>query len=489
MKKFPVTGILAGLLAVSLLSACGETAADPTPGKDTVPTPDNAIETEAETTDPNAPAVTDLGGYRFYTNVRSSTTGNGNFLCEDFFASEENGEPINDAVYRRNRSIEERYNCSIEQWDSQGDQYQELSRVVQAGDAVECGIVLGTNAASLAQEGMLLDLYSMNLDFSKPYWDQSCVDAFTIGGHMYFVTGDMNISTWDLTRVSVFSKKLIKDLDLPDPYQLVRDGKWTLDRMLEMALKANIDLDNNGKITKDDQVGLYIYGWAPEYYFYGAGERISTMDAEGYPQLSVYNSRSVDVFDKIFNSVTSGRTDVTGGFSGDQKECFTADRCLFTQFAVWDIRKDLRVNCENDFGILPIPKYDDAQEQYYNLVTFNNCTHLWCVPTTCSDPVKAAAVIDAMAYESTSTLRAAYYDTTLQGKVLRDNDSAEMLDLIFSNRIYDLAIIYNWGKWDDYLIGVRDTKSNKFTSTYESRLSKTEDAINATIEAYQNVRD
>ena len=485
MKMRKTASVLLTLLAVlsaSAVSSCGEAAS---------PVSDNTApaETEAEpaeTVDPEAPEIRDLGGYEFVANVRSDMTGNASFACEYFSSEGENGESINDAVFRRNSEIEDTFNCKIVKRDSTGEQYLEISRSVQAGEALECAVVLGTNAASLAQEGMLLDLYETSIDFSKRCWDKNAIDSFAIGGHMYLITGDMNISTWDVTRVSVFSKKLVSDLDLDDPYQLVRDGKWTLDRMISMALSANVDLDNDGKITKDDQVGLYIYNWAPEYYVYGAGERVSTMDADGYPVFSVFNERSAEVFNKIYDICTQTRTDTAGGFSGDQKAAFTVDRCLFTQFSVWDIRKDLRTSCQNDFGILPIPKYDDAQEDYYNLVTFQNCTHLWCIPVTCSDPAKASVVFEALGYYSTDTLRAAYYDTTLQGKVLRDNDSAEMLDIIFANRIYDLALIYNWGKWDDYLCNARTAKNN-FASTYEKKLPQTEEEIAKTVEAYQSV--
>lgn len=471
-KKSPA---LALMLALALgLASCGGGAADTDTVGDTV-------------TGSDEPERTDMGGYVFSVNVRGENTGNGYFACTDFMAEEMNGDPINDAVYKRNRLIEDMYNCVIEQNYALGDQYDEISKAVMAGDAIEAGIVLGTSAAKLAQEGMLLNLYDCSeIDFSGEWWDQNAIEAFTIDGSIYFATGDLNISTNDSTRVTIFSKNIIADTGLDNPYELVREGKWTLGKMLEMALSANRDLNGDTKLTTDDQVGLYVYNWAPQFFFYGCGERVTTMNADGIPELTLYNDRSVDAVGLIWDICTESRTDTLGGFSSDLFSLFISDRCLFTQTSINDVRNTFRTNCEQDFGILPMPKLDEEQSRYYNLVSFQDVTHIWCIPLTCSDPGYAAELMEAFARESVDTTRKAYYDITLQGKVSRDDESSEMLDLIFQSRVYDISMLYNWGSWDSYFTGMREQTTNNFASVYESKLSATKADIDKTIESFRS---
>ncbi|MCI8386961.1 MAG: extracellular solute-binding protein [Clostridiales bacterium] len=427
----------------------------------------------------------DLGGYEFIVNVRSESTGSAVFNCIDFAAEEQNGDVLNDAVYKRNQDIEQKYNCIITPMMSSGDQFVEISNQIYANDALEAGIVLGTSVAQLAQEGMLLNLYDNdNIDFTKSYWDQNAVDAFTIDGNMYFATGDNNLNTSECTRVTMFSKGIIEDFSLEDPYEIVNDGKWTFDKMLEMSLAANVDLNGDTKLTKDDQVGLYVYGWAPQYLFYGSGETVTKM-VNGLPELTVYNDRSVEVVELIHNICGNSRTDTIGGWSGDQTYIFTADHCLFTQTSVWDLRVRYRTECEKDFGIIPIPKYNEEQDRYYNYVSIQDMAHLWCIPVTCSNYDYATILFEAFARESTDTTRKAYYDITLQGKITRDDASAEMLDLIFANRCYDMVALYNWGEWESYFSGIRDQGTNTFSSTYSSKLSKTLEDIDKTITSFR----
>lgn len=472
--KYTSSALMAIILLSSLLPiSCGQSEKEP--------------QNESESSETTAPKVvyTDMGGWEFIVNVRGENTGNGVFACTDFQAEDMTGEPINDAVYERNRLIEDRYNCQIVQKYASGDQFDEISKSVMAGDPIEAGIVLGTSAAKLAQNGMLIDVGSLDgIDLSKDCWDQNAIDAFNIGGRTYFVTGDMNLSTNDSTRVTIFSKGIVENSRLDDPYQLVRNGKWTISRMLELAISANQDLNGDTRLTSDDQVGLYVYNWAPQFLFYGCGERITTNNKDSVPELTLYNERSAEAVELIWQVCNSSRADTLGGFSSDQFNLFFSDRCLFTQTSISDVRNTFRTNCEKDFGILPMPKLNEEQERYYNLVSFQDVTHIWCIPVSCSNTEYAGILLEAFAEESSDTVRKAYYDTTLQGKVTRDDDSSEMLDLIFDNRVYDLCLLFNWGNWDNYFTSIRTQSSNTFASTYESKKDITIADIESTIEAF-----
>ena len=57
----------------------------------------------------------------------------------------------------------------------------------------------------------------------------------------------------------------------------------------------------------------------------------------------------------------------------------------------------------------------------------------------------AGIILEAVAAESSRTLRPAYYEITLKTKGARDVESEQMLDIIIQNRIFDPGLIYNFG--------------------------------------------
>jgi len=96
-----------------------------------------------------------------------------------------------------------------------------------------------------------------------------------------------------------------------------------------------------------------------------------------------------------------------------------------------------------DFGIAPVPKYDESQENYSNVVW--QVGSFLCVPKTTNDVERTGAIIEAMAAKSREILRPAYYEVALSYKYLRDKESIEMLDIIIDNRTYELEKAFNWG--------------------------------------------
>ena len=82
--------------------------------------------------------------------------------------------------------------------------------------------------------------------------------------------------------------------------------------------------------------------------------------------------------------------------------------------------------CEVDVGILPYPKYDEAQENYIS----QDWGGLMSVPNSISDPDMVGATMELLAWESSNEVLPSYYDITLSGKLSRDEDSRNMLELL-----------------------------------------------------------
>ena len=147
---------------------------------------------------------------------------------------------------------------------------------------------------------------------------------------------------------------------------------------------------------------------------------------------------------------------------------------LFLFGGMWLISKYR--DSEVDFGIIPAPKFEESQEKYYNTHSPGNCT-AYAVPVTATDLERTGAVLEAMAQLSKYTLTPAYYDISLQGKFLRDEESAAMIDIILANRNFDLGMIFDWGGTLTIFYDMYNAKTNDFSSRYAGIESKAEAAI------------
>jgi len=137
---------------------------------------------------------------------------------------------------------------------------------------------------------------------------------------------------------------------------------------------------------------------------------------------------------------------------------------------------DLR-DMPDDFGIVPFPKYNKEQPQYYSSV----CGGFpFVIPSTNTKPDIAGAVMEAMACEAKNRIIPAYYEMALKNKYSRDNDTAETLDLIYETRVYDLGATIWPAPGTDYTYAFI-AKTNTFASVTEKNADKYNDIMNKAV--------
>ena len=94
----------------------------------------------------------------------------------------------------------------------------------------------------------------------------------SIGGKVYYATGDMLIIDNDATFSLMFNKDMAKDHGLENFYELVNVGKWTFGKMHEQLLAVTRDLNGDTQITlENDQYGISASQISCEALFYAAG--------------------------------------------------------------------------------------------------------------------------------------------------------------------------------------------------------------------------
>jgi hypothetical protein len=292
----------------------------------------------------------------------------------------------------------------------------------------------------------------------------------------------------------VFNKTLLQNLALEDPYKLVREGKWTLDKLNEMAVAGSKDLNGDGKFNKlDDQFGLeFGICWQTPALMYACDEITVILDQDGYPHVELDTQKKIDAYEKIYELLWGG--DKTYCFNGNVPAeanhphiGIDSGRVLFCQYNLFTC-ENLRA-AEVEYGILPLPKYDENQKNYMT----NSWTGMYGLPIN-TDESKfdmIGTVMESMSALGHKEVIPVYYDILLKEKVSRDDDSRDMLDIILGGLIYDLGINYQAGssipgyfmkdlivaKKQDYVSSLEKVKP-KMESDYDKLYNKISDLEN-----------
>lgn len=468
------------LLAAALLgTSCGggtTTTAETTGGE-------TEAQTAAETLSPLDQTVAalpekDYGGYEF--TIMDRSTDHIPWETYDVYAESENGDAINDAVYQRNRVLEELYNIKIVESPIQYPT-DNMQKLIIAGDDSIDVFMDGLNALTKLTTGNMLYDYNEipEIQLDQHWWDQQMRTELSVNGKCFFATGDISVMDNEATWCILFNKKMIEDYDLDDPYMLVREGVWTFDKMYEMAKAVAADVDGDGKMTGADQFGFLTEVYNVYALWVGGDNMIIEKDANDLPVSSMYNERSATVYDKVLEmqfdtsvSAIAGST-VFPAYS-DMNVCFTEGRGLF-DYGAMALVSDFRES-ETDFGILPSPKLDMTQERYCNTFSPYNLM-AYAIPATASDISRVGTIMEAMAQVSEHILTPAYMDVSLVGKFIRDNESEEMIELLLATRSYDLGAIYQWGNSFSIFNGAAKTKAGTFASQVEKNKKSLDNAI------------
>ena len=487
--------ILALASASAVFASCGSSDAGETKTTEANTSADTSIVTEEVTTDymPELPAK-DYGGDEFLFLTSSDSDDNGrDWETFDIYAEAATGDVITDAVYERNVWIEETFNIKINEYKCVT--MSETKKAVQAGvtdyDAVMTAIA---NGCTMGAGNYILDLTKVPyIDLNQSWWDQGVLKGTSINNRVYIATGDISIVDNEATWVLMFNKQMAQDLDL-DLYQMVYDNKWDMEAFYSYAQMAVKDLNGDGKMYgPEDCFGFATSDQSAQGLMYASGLQLSSKDADDYPIIQTNLDKLTSVIIKAGEIMSDGDTTIittkNGIVDGDGvaasdklRMVFEEGRALFYGEVMACVTR-MR-NSTTDFGLIPFPKYETTQENYYHFV-HKTAGKGVCIPTTQTDPEMAGIILEAMAAKSVSTTTEAYYDKALTYKYMRDEESAKMLDIILASRVYDLAYIYDWGSLYSSLHGVITAGKDTVVSTWDKKLASAEKAMNKTIDAYK----
>ena len=376
---------------------------------------------------------------------------------------EADGDMVMEAIYRRNITTEERLGVTFEWIGTPGDSGDRANFTNYVRNAYSGGTYFDIIATYSRTAGMLLtngfiqDLNAIEdsyINVEQPWWPQSMVNTCSIKDSLFFVSGDISTNVLHFMYAVYYNVDLLKELQLDDPVALVDSGKWTLDALIGYTSDLYIDLDQDGGISEGDQ-----YGFCTTYYHLDALYTGSNMmclipDSDGLLAISpdFFGQKTIDLVDKLGAWFKTGDTYVNPHGGGlDYDTPFEEGNALFCLNRVYmaDNQYDkgaapLR-NADWEYGILPVPKYDESQENYITVV--GNPFTLWCVMENAKDAQMSTAVIECLASEAYRKTSPMIFENNMKYRYTPDTagkgDSARMFDIVRESIAFDLGRIFS----------------------------------------------
>ncbi|MCH5182768.1 MAG: hypothetical protein J1E00_01205 [Oscillospiraceae bacterium] len=492
--------------ATVLLCACGEegtggsnsSAGNGSPDAET--SAQESSDADSETSGPSdaessdlPPAVVDLTGRKINILCKDFTTSAiQGYTGEVLYSQEGNASSVDVAKKAIIDYVESLYGCTV---DGVLDNSNDLVQLVQnmvISDTHDYDMIF-TNLASLvsmSQAGTLMDLNSIHtLNLNNSWWDQNAVSQLSIAHKLFYVNGDINTFDDLGTFCVIFNKSLKNRLSIEeDFYQTVRDGNWTLDHFMEVCKGITVDLDGDG-INERDQWALGTETYNIFVQVLGGGLHLIEKDENDLPYIAFKNNpqrhySALDAITAFYRSADvmvaddGSHSHLQNEFEDTVNKAFREGRELFYMGGLFNLAafRDM----EDDIGVLPIPKTFQNQDNYYHTVSTYGTTFL-AIPYGVQGAEELGLVIEALAMKSQELLTPVFYDTQLKYRDLRDNESGEMLDLIFATRLFDHGPAYNWGG----MLGIFRSLDMDYASRFESSMDSIQSALDDTIQLIQ----
>jgi len=396
--------------------------------------------------------------------------------------AEETGDAVNDAKYMRRIETEEFFNVVIKQTgvsDIDALPKAVVNDVLGGLNSYDIALPHKLTAAALVTQGVLYNWDKMpNVDFSKKYWNQSILKFVDIKGYIPYVSNDYSISAPSLV---YFNKDLVAEYSLDSPYDFVKDGKWTIDKLTELAKQVSKDLDGDGLYTEAD---LYGFASLVNYHFinamYGCGVTVGQWN-DGRYVISTDISRVQSMVEKYYDLLYNGNQSFGWTYQqhqdrGDDLLRFDSGRALFHLNADTTALRAADFN----FGFLPYPKLDEYQETYLSI----SWAQTICTPLNIRNPEKVGTVVEFFGAKGNELVLPAYNEILLKGKVLRDNESGEILEMLHGTMIYDFGFDFGAVNNLNYLLPTMlEQKTTNVASWFEKNSSMVQALYDGIVDA------
>ena len=469
--------LLAALMLTGTLASC---ATESENAGDTAPEGATTVSEEDTVPKDNLPDGLNYGGeeinfFSFYEEGMTS----GQVTVPDL-----NSNPINDAVFERNKLVESRLNVKIvNEDDKSGDAYHVVNKtvtLVQSGstdyDAITspCWVVLDQSIS-----GTFSNLAgSEYLDLTQPWWTQDFNEACSFQGAQYAASGHLLLGIYRSAYATVFNKAMFTDVGQPYLYGYVDNGTWTLDKQASLVADFHVDSNGNGLQDETDRYGLATgQGIYEDPYWASCGLDIVGKNADGEFELIFDSAKLHDAVEKVL--FLYYQTEDATYIADDPAGTFAKGTAAMATIRIFSMEGAAMRNMEDAYGVVPMPRLSEDQTSYRS--TLHDGFSLVAAPATVhGDHLEmVCAVLEAMGSASYRIVRPAYYETTLRTKLASDPDSSRMMDVITQNLRTDPGYFYVF-TFNAFHHGFRNiiaSKQNTTISDYAKRAKADQKAV------------
>ena len=393
----------------------------------------------------------------------------------EFEVSEENATTmLTAAVWTRNETVEKRLNVDLHWTYVNGcagceDEYVGRAKSMLTAQKIDVFTPYSRVGNMLMIQGLAQDLNGIStVDLTDPWWNQSFVENASVNDRVYFATGDISWTLMGSTIAFCYNKDILaKHPGILDQFgvdsmnELVAEGKWTLESMKKLAQA----------VTEGKTCGITGYHVSMDAFYKGCDLDWMEVDPTTGNQIisdDQHSDRANDVVKQLtnfFNSSVStvevqqnqnhGEIAQPGNFANPSNPEWQKGNSLFVFNSMMSI-KDYRFNdLHFDFGILPMPMYDEDQTAYKTVPDFEYSVCV--IPRYLSDTDAEifGAVLTAMASEGYVRITPCYYYEVMQQEPTDAPEDFAMWMLIQRSAELDGGRLFDWqiagcGVWGNF---------------------------------------
>ncbi len=374
----------------------------------------------------------------------------------EFEVEELAGSAIPDAIFKRNKNVQERTGVQFE-WDCTPGDNGEKDKFVKyvenqanGGNYYDIIATYSRTMSILTNKNYMKDLNAISdsyLNFDKPWWPETAINEFTIDDKIYFVTGDCSTNSLHFMYVVYYNTEMFGDYypDDADPTQLVLDQAWTLDELIKYSTGMGNDVGGDGKDTTDT-FGLVTIDYHCDALYTGSGLKL--IDQGGDNLIFLSDDYSSEKTIKLVEKMGRFFASEDGWVNSKYKTPFAEGNALFALDRAYlvDPENGSGINQSDlQYGVLPVPKWDKAQDDYItcmgNPVTLYG-TMVGSGVSNEDNYTRNTAVLECWASEAYRNTTVAVFEITMKSQYAANNIYANMYQIIKENISFDLGRVF-----------------------------------------------
>lgn len=314
----------------------------------------------------------------------------------------------------------------------------------KAYDLVACYSLV---APSLATRGLLVDLNKTEY-FSpdKAWWPDFMYDACTVNNKTYHISGDASLNMLYYLQAVLFDAEIMAEYDISeeDVYELVDNGGWTLEKMLELSANISSSTDDVWDDSDFYAIGMESRVMLDSFYFALGLKTVE--DSDGVIKVSddILSEKALTVYDMAYSALFVDHT-IRMNDPNTWVHLLKEGRCVFNVSTIYQMKTTL-ADVDKKIGVLPFPKYEEGDTEtnlgYRTLVSSPHIQFAIPVDLDSEDVTMASAFLETMGYVTYTNVTPVVYDNIMKLRYAKDENSSRMFDILRSGATTEMGILW-----------------------------------------------